>query len=260
MLLKDKVALVTGGGRGIGRGIALRFAAEGAAVAVTARSRGELAAVVVEIGRAGGRAAAVAGDVASEDECAHIVAAARQAFGPVDILVNSAGIFGPVKPLEEVTAAEWDQVMTVNLRSAFLLSRAVLPEMYDRGSGVVINIGSIAAKAALTWQAPYAASKAALLGLTRSLAAEGAPRGVRVNAICPGPVPETKMSQELGAEIARRAGGDPEKLFARFLENFLQRRPQTAAEVAAAAVFLASDQASAITGQALNVDGGLNFY
>jgi NAD(P)-dependent dehydrogenase (short-subunit alcohol dehydrogenase family) len=260
MLLREKVALVTGGGRGIGRAIALRFAAEGAAVVVSARTQTELDAVVEEIRRAGGRAAAAAGDVTSETACAAVAAAAEKTFGRVDILVNNAGIFGPVKPLEEVTAAEWDDVMAANLRGVFLMTRAVLAGMYRRSSGAIINLGSIAAKAALTWQAPYSASKAAVLGLTRALAAEAAAHGVRVNAICPGPVPETKMSQDLGAEIAGRAGGDPERLFARFLENFLQRRPQTAAEVAAAAVFLASDQASAITGQALNVDGGMNFY
>lgn len=260
MLLREKVALVTGGGRGIGRAIALRFAAEGAAVVVSARTERELDDAVEEIRRAGGRAAAAAGDVSNEADCAAVAATAEKSFGQVDILVNNAGVFGPVKPLEEVTASEWDRVMAANLRGVFLMSRAVLAGMYRRSSGAIINLGSIAAKTALIWQAPYSASKAAVLGLTRALAAEAAAHGVRVNAICPGPVPETKMSQDLGAEIATRAGGDPQKLFARFLENFLQRRPQTAAEVAAAAVFLASDQASAITGQALNVDGGMNFY
>lgn len=260
MLLKNQVAIVTGGGRGIGRAIGRRFAAEGAAVVLTARTRAEIDAAAGEISKAGGRALPVAADVSDPAACEQVVAQARKAFAQVDILVNNAGIFGPVKPLEEVTPEEWDQVLAVNLRGAFLLSRLVLPEMYARGAGVILNISSIAAKAALTWNAPYAASKAALDGLTRSLAAEAAARGVRVNALCPGPVPETQMSQELGREIARRAGGDRDELFQQFVQQrVLQQRPQTAEEIAAAALFLVSPQASAITGQAVNVDGGMVF-
>ncbi len=128
---------------------------------------------------------------------------ARKAFGAIHILVNNAGVLGPVNPVEKITPAEWDDVMAVNLRGPFLLSRLVLSEMYERGSGAILNIVSIAAKAAFQLNAPYAASKAGLIGLTHTLAAEAARKGVRVNALSPGPVPETKMSQELG----RRACG-----------------------------------------------------
>jgi len=259
MLLKGKRAVVTGAGRGIGRAIALRFAREGAAVLVTSRTSAQVEAVRNEIRAAGGTAAGVAADVSRDADCERILRAAIDAFGGVDILVNNAGIFGPVKPVEEITPAEWDEVLAVNLRGPFLMTRRLLPHMYERGSGTILNIASVAAKAALQWNAPYAASKAALAALTRTLAAEGARRGVRVNAISPGPVAETQMSQELGQALAARVGADPEQMFRQFLEGILQGRPQTADEIAAAALFLVSGEASAITGQTLNVDGGMSF-
>jgi NAD(P)-dependent dehydrogenase (short-subunit alcohol dehydrogenase family) len=260
MLLKEKVAIVTGGGRGIGRAIARRFAAEGAAVVVTARSEAEIASVAAEIKKAGGRATPVKADVSQEADAERIVQAARGAFGAIHILVNNAGIYGPVLPAEKITPEEWDEVIAVNLRGPFLLSCLVLPEMYARGSGAILNITSIAAKAAFSLNSPYSASKAGLMGLTRTLAAEGARKGVRVNAISPGPVPETKMLQELGQNLANYFQVDSEQLFKGMLEGILQGRPQTAEEIAAAALFLVSDGASAITGQTLNVDGGMAFY
>ena len=139
------------------------------------------------------------------------------------------------------------------------MTRFTLPLLYARGSGAVVNISSVSAKAALGWGAAYASAKAGLLGLMRTTAAEGAWHKVRANAILPGPVPETEMSQELGRGLAARAGRDADEMFKEFLNTILQRRPQTAAEVADAALFLASDQSSAITGQALNVDGGMLF-
>jgi len=143
---------------------------------------------------------------------------------------------------------------------AFLLTRLVLPGMYERQSGTIVNISSLSAKSAFSWGSPYAAAKAGMLGLTRVTAAEAARRGVRVNAICPGPVTETKMSKDLGNTLAARLKIDPDTQLKQFLEGILQGRGQTADEVAAAAVFLASDQSSAITAQSLNVDGGAAFY
>jgi len=259
MILKDKVAIVTGGGRGIGRAIAQRFASEGAAVVIAARSADQLARTAKEITSSGGRAAWVQGDVAREEDAARIVEAAGKTFGGVDILVNNAGIYGPVKPIEEIAATDWDSVMAANLRGAFLMTRAALPAMYGRGSGAILNISSVAARAAIPWGAAYATTKAGLLGLTRTTAAEGAQRGVRANAVLPGPVPETEMSQELGAALSARTGIDAEVMFKDFLRGILQGRPQTTAEIAAAALFLVSDQASAITGQSLSVDGGMSF-
>lgn len=260
MLLKGEVALITGGGRGIGRAMARRFSTEGAAVIVAARTKSEVETVAEEIRKAGGRAAAVAADVSQEPDCAHLVNAARQQFGAIHILVNNAGHYGPVQPIEEIEPTDWDAVVGVHLRGAYLLTRLVLPEMYARGSGCVLNISSISAKAAFPWGSPYAAAKAALLGLTRVVAAEAARRGVRVNALCPGPVTETRMSQELGRKLAERLGVTPEVQLAQFLSGILQGRAQTADEVAEAALFLVSGQARAITGQSLNVDGGTVFY
>jgi glucose 1-dehydrogenase len=260
MPLTGQVTIVTGGGRGIGRAIALRFAREGSAVLLAARTQSQIDAVAAELKAAGHKSAALAADVSQESDCQAIVSAARKQFGRIDILVNNAGVLGPVKSVEEVSPNEWDEVIAVNLRGPYLLSRLVLPEMYQRGSGAIINIASVAAKAAFQWNSPYAASKAGLVGLTRTLAAEAARKGVRVNAICPGPVPETEMSQMLGQALADRLHTDPDELFNRFLEKILQGKPQTAGDVADAALFLATSQAAAITGQTLNVDGGMFFY
>jgi NAD(P)-dependent dehydrogenase (short-subunit alcohol dehydrogenase family) len=260
MLLTGKVAVITGGGRGIGRAIALKFAREGAAVVVAARTESQIEAVAKEVRDAGGRAAAVPADMAEEKHCEHLIAAAEAEFSRIDILVNNAGEYGPVKPVEEITPTEWDRVIAVHLRGAYLLTRLVLPEMYARGSGVILNISSLSAKSAFGWGSPYAAAKAGMLGLTRVVAAEAARKGVRVNAICPGPVTETKMSKDLGKILAERMGVTPEKQLAGFLDTVLQGRGQTADEIAAAAFFLCSDHASAITGQSLNVDGGTAFY
>jgi NAD(P)-dependent dehydrogenase (short-subunit alcohol dehydrogenase family) len=260
MWLAEKVAVITGGGRGIGRAIALKFAAEGAAVVLSARTKSEIESVAKEVRDAGGNALAVPADVADEKPCEHLVRTAESQFGRVDILVNNAGEYGPVKPVEEISPAEWDRVIAVHLRGAYLLTRLVLPGMYARGSGAILNISSLSAKSAFAWGSPYAAAKAGMLGLTHVTAAEAARKGVRVNAICPGPVTETKMSMELGQTLAERLGVSPEDQLKGFLNSVLQGRGQTANEVAAAALFLCSTQASAVTGQSLNVDGGTAFY
>jgi 3-hydroxybutyrate dehydrogenase len=260
MLLKNQVALVTGSGRGIGRAIARLFAKEGAAVFLTARTEKELAAVAKEVAELGGRAEYASADLTQEAACTHVVATAREKFGRIDILVNNAGHYGPVVPVEEYPLGEFDRVIAVHLRAAFLLSKLVLPEMYARGSGVILNISSLSAKAAYSWGSAYAAAKAGMLGLTRVTAAEGARKGVRVNAICPGPVTETRMSKELGATLAKKMGVSAEEQLAGFLNGLLQGRAQTAEEIARAALFLCSDQSSAMTGQAINVDGGVAFY
>lgn len=260
MLLKNKMAIVTGGGRGIGRTIAKRFAAEGAALVLSARTDTEIRQVADEIRASGGRAEAVAADVSRETDCQRIVDAARKSYGGVHILVNNAGLYGPVQPVEKISPAEWDEVIGANLRGPFLMSRLVLPDMYKQKDGAILNITSIAGKAALPLNSPYAASKAGLAGLTRTLAAEAAQKGVRVNAISPGPVPETRMSQQLGQGLADYFHADKEFLFKNMMRNILQGRPQTAEEIAAAALFLVSSESSAITGQILNVDGGMAFY
>jgi 3-hydroxybutyrate dehydrogenase len=267
MMLNNKVALISGSGRGIGRAIARLFAKEGALVFLTARTDVELAATAAEINNVSrgpeagsGAGAYVTADLMQERGCAQVVSAARHQFGRVDILVNNAGHYGPVVPVEEYPLADFDKVIAVHLRAAFLLSKLVLPEMYARGSGVILNISSLSAKSAFAWGSAYAAAKAGMLGLTRVTAAEAARKGVRVNALCPGPVTETVMSKELGADLAKKLGISPEEQLKGFLDTLLQGRSQTADEIARAALFLCSEQSSAITGQAINVDGGAAFF
>lgn len=266
MLLENKVALITGSGRGIGRAIARLFAQEGASVFLTARTEKELAATAQEIkgqkrseARRAPAAYAVA-DLIREADCVRVVKAAKKEFGRIDVLVNNAGHYGPVVPVQDYPLPEFDKVIAVHLRAAFLLSKLVLPEMYARGSGLILNISSLSAKAAFAWGSAYAAAKAGMLGLTRVTAAEAGRKGVRVNALCPGPVTETVMSQELGATLAKKLGVSPKEQLEGFLNTLLQGRAQTADEVARAALFLCSDQSSAITGQAINVDGGAAFF
>jgi NAD(P)-dependent dehydrogenase (short-subunit alcohol dehydrogenase family) len=260
MLLEDKVALITGSGRGIGRAMAKLFAQEGASVFLTARTEKELVTTAEQIKADDGEAAYVVADLAQEQECARVVEAARAKFGRVDILVNNAGHYGPVVPVEEYPLEEFERVIAVHLRAAFVLSKLVLPEMYARNSGVILNISSLSAKAAFAWGSAYAAAKAGLLGLTRVMAAEAARKGVRVNAICPGPVTETEMSKELGKTLAARLGVSPEQQLNGFLGSLLQGRGQTTTEIARAALFLCSEMSSAMVGQAINVDGGVAFF
>jgi 3-oxoacyl-[acyl-carrier protein] reductase len=237
MQLKGQVALITGGGRGIGRAIAERFAREGAAVALASRTEAELEATRETIRRAGGRAACFPGDVSQEAFVTRLVDETRQQLGEIGVLVNNAGIYGPLKPIYELATEDWDRVLSINLRGAFLLTRAVLPGMVQRGRGVVLNISSDSGKHAYPLSGGYAVSKAGLIALTRAAAADVSRQGVRVNALCPGPVKGTRMWEELGAGLQ-----------------------QAFQLIAAAALFLCSEEASAITGQAVNVDGGTVFY
>ena len=260
MLLKNKVALITGSGRGIGRATAELFAKEGALVFLSARTESELRLTTEEITKAGAQAAFVTADFAQENDCEKVVAATFRRFGRIDILVNNAGHYGPVVPIEEYPLEEFDKVIAVHLRAAFILSKLVLPQMYERKSGVILNISSLSAKAAYGWGSAYAAAKAGMLGLTRVMAAEASRQGVRVNAICPGPVTETKMSKELGNTLAQKLRISPEEQLKGFLSSLLQGRGQTAAEIAQAALFLCSEMSSAMVGQSINVDGGATFF
>jgi NAD(P)-dependent dehydrogenase (short-subunit alcohol dehydrogenase family) len=260
MLLDNKVALITGSGRGIGRAMAKLFAQHGARVFLTARTSDELTDTAKEIVSAGGKCGYLAADLAHPAECSRIVAAAREQLGRVDILVNNAGHYGPVVPVEDYPLAEFDKVLAIHLRASFILIQLVLPEMYARKSGVILNISSLSAKSAFSWGSAYAAAKAGLLGLTRVTAAEAARQGVRVNALCPGPVTETVMSKELGKTLAEKLGVSPEEQLKGFLSSLLQGRGQTAMEIAEAALFLCSDLSSAMVGQSINVDGGAAFF
>ena len=244
--LDGRRALVTGGARGLGRVMAEALAEAGADVAVASRTLDACQAAAQEIARATGRrTAAFAVDLSRSSEITRLAGEVDRDFGPVDILVNNAGV-NVRGPSHELSEADWDAVVTTNLKAPFLLSRALGPRMCERGWGRVINLGSILSVVALPGRAPYASSKAAVLNLTRVLALEWATRGVTVNAICPGPF-ATDMNRQLLA--------DPVKYKA-FIEKIPMGRWGELNDIAGAAVFLASDASAFVTGSALFVDGG----
>ena len=242
--LDGRVALVTGGARGIGRAIALRLANDGAKVAIVdlMDSGAETAS---EIEKATGRQTAfVKADISQESEAKAAVAAAEQALGPIDILVNNAGITRDNIALM-MPEQDWDAVLTVNLKGAFLMSKAVLRGMIKRRSGSIVSISSVVARRGNAGQVNYSAAKAGLIGLTKSLAREVASRNVRVNAVAPGYI-ETEMTAALD-DKSRQA----------LISQIPLGRIGTPEAVADSVAFLAGDRASFITGAGIAVDGGL---
>ena len=248
MLLQGKIALVTGGSRGIGRGLAQRLANEGCSVALTYRSRGDLAETLVEQLQADGRSA-LSIQMAAEERSSVVEALelVRHRWGPVEILVNNAAI-AQEKPFDTITDQDWDHMMAVNLRGPFICAQECLPDMIERGWGRIINISSIGGQWGGFNQVHYAASKAGLINLTRSLAKLYSANGVTTNAVAIGLV-QTDMS---AAELATEAGQKKAKAIPRGRLGTLQ-------DIADAVAFLASDQADYITGQTINLNGGMYF-
>ena len=245
-LLAGKTALITGATRGIGRAIALRFAAEGADVAFTYRSQHEAAqSLVSELEAMGVRAKAYTSDAASFEDAHKVVEDVKETFGRIDVLVNNAGITkdGLMMRMDE---AQWDVVIDTNLKSAFNFIHACTPVMARQRSGSIISMSSVVGVSGNAGQCNYSASKAGLIGLTKSIAKEMGPRGIRANCIAPGfiatdmtgALPEN-VRQEWEKQIPLRRGGTPE-------------------DVAGVAVFLASDLAGYVTGQVVNCCGGMN--
>jgi len=255
MTLRGRRALVTGGGRGIGRATVLGLARAGVDVAVAARTREEIETVAEEARTLGVRAAALTADVGrSEDVRAVFRGAMEKLAGGIDILVNGAGI-APTAPLVKTPDELWHTVLAVNLSGVFFAMREALPGMVERGFGRIVNIASIAAKSGMPYVGAYAASKHGVLGLTRVAALEVATKGVTVNAVCPGYV-DTPMTDASIASIVAKTGQKPEEIRRRLEEMSPQKRLVTAEEVAALVLFLCGDEARGITGQAMNVDGG----
>ena len=244
MNLSEKVAIVTGGGRGIGRAIALKLAEEGATVVVTDILEKEAQAVAGEIKAAGGQSLAVMADVSLAADVARLVEETIKACGRVDILVNNAGIARD-KLLLRMSEEDWDRVIDVDLKSVFLCTKAVLRPMVKQRRGRIISLSSIAGITGNKGQANYASAKAGIIGFTRTVAREVGSHGVTVNAIAPGFI-ETDMTGQMKEEWRQE-----------IKRNIPLDRFGTPRDVAGAVAFLASDEAGYITGQVLGVDGGM---
>jgi len=244
MSLTGHVALVTGASQGIGRTCALRLAKEGAAVGVAARNQERLNELVNEITAGGGKAAAVPLDVADEEQVKVMVKAAIAQFGKIDILVNNAGITRD-QLVMRMKRADWDAVLQTNLTSAYLLIQQVISSMLRQKWGRIINITSVFGQMGQAGQANYAASKAGLIGLTMAIAREVASRNITCNAVAPGFI-ETPMTEVLSEEFKQTA-----------VKQIPLGRVGTTEDVASAVAFLASDDASYITGHTLSVNGGM---
>jgi NAD(P)-dependent dehydrogenase (short-subunit alcohol dehydrogenase family) len=249
--LDGRVALITGGGRGIGRAIALSFAGAGAMVALAGRSAAALEETCAAVARCGGRALALVCDVTDPDAVAGAFVQARAALGPVDILVNNAGITASVK-FTDMDDATWDRILRVNVTGAFYCCRAAAPDMIARQWGRVINVASIAALQGLAFSSAYSASKHALLGLTRSLALELGRHGITVNALCPGWTETEMLSAAIEAVVAK-TGRSVEQACASVLGSSGQQRVIAPEEVAAAALRLAGREGDGVTGEAITI-------
>lgn len=255
MTLARRIALITGGGRGIGRAIALALAREGAGVFVVARTSSQVEGVVNEVMELGGKAGYTTCDVSDGANVSAAFARCIATFGRApDILVNNAGI-AESSPFVQTDDDLWNRILAVNLTGTFLCTRAALPAMTSQRWGRVINIASIAAKTGAPYIAAYAASKHGVLGLTRSVALEVAAKGVTVNAVCPGYV-DTDMTQRSIENITAKTGRSREEAIEAIIRTSPQNRLVTSEEVAAVVLLLASEDGGGITGQGINVDGG----
>src|SRR5437868_8414604 len=250
-MLTGRSALITGGGRGIGRAIALAFARDGARIAVAGRTIEPLQEVASEIGNG---SIALVCDVSDPESVTRMFTEIRERFGDPDILVNNAGI-AESATLVNTTDELWRRHLAINLSGTFYCTRAALPTMLKSGWGRVINIASIAGKTGAPYIAAYSASKHGVLGLTRSVALEVATSGVTVNAICPGYV-DTDMVTRRVERITTKTGRTVEEALETLKKMSPQNRLVTAEEVGAVALLLASDEGRGINGQAINIDGG----
>lgn len=248
--LEGKVAVITGGNAGIGEAVAKRFAIEGASVVVTGRRQQELDRVVKIVRQSNGKALAVAGSVTDETHAQDVVRKAIDSFGRIDVLVNNAGIGDFGKRLHEIDDATWDAIFDINLTGVFRMTRAIVPQMLKQGCGSIVNISSVASLVGIPGLSAYAASKGGLDALTRAVAVDYAKDGIRCNVVNPALI-DTPMAAPLMA--------NPEMLQS-LLAQYAIRRAGAPEEVAGMVLYLASDEATWVTGGTFTIDGGMTVY
>jgi NAD(P)-dependent dehydrogenase (short-subunit alcohol dehydrogenase family) len=257
MKLDGQVAIILGGARGIGEAIAHTFAREGANLILVdlEKMKPQLDGVVQAVNQAGGKAISLAADCTDDRQVNALVDETIKRFGRIDILIHSIGFRGPLVAVQDISEQEWDDVLRVNLKSAFLCFRAVLKVMIKQKSGSIVSISGTAGKEGMALRGSLCAAKWGLLGLTQTIAKEAGPYGVRANVICPGGMDEPDL-REMYAERARGLGMEFSQLEKQVLELTPLRKYAKHDEVAKAALFLASSDSSHTTGESLNVSGG----
>lgn len=255
MELKGQIAIVTGGGRGIGRAVALALAREGADIVIAELDQAGAKRTAEEVGALGRRSLATTTDVTSGADLRAMVDRAKAEFGRIDILINNAGIYRAAATLD-VTEDHWDAIMNINAKAVFFATQAVLPTMMAQKSGAIVNLASMAGKIGSTTNLPYNASKAAVVSMTKSLALAHAGDGIRVNCVCPGFV-ETDMWTVVSRDQGKLLGMTPEEFTRRRVASVPLGRMEKPEDVAHVVAFLAGPRSGYMTGQALSVDGGL---
>lgn len=257
MKLAGQIAIVVGSARGIGAGIARTFAHEGAAIVLVDidKTKAELDEVAQEIARKNGKAMAVVADCTDEGQVNKMVDETLRRWGKIDILINSAGLRGPLVLVQEITEDQWDAVLAVNLKAVFLCCKAVLKPMMRQKSGSIVSISGTAGKEGMALRGALCAAKWGLLGLTQTIAKEAGPFGIRANLICPGGVDEEDL-RTMYKDRAKGLGLTFEELEKSVLQQTPLRKYASHDEIAKAALYLASSDSSHTTGEALNVSGG----
>lgn len=253
--LKGKVAIVTGGARGIGGSIVGGFAREGASVVISDILLAEAQALAQKLKKSEGKALAVRTDVSRKSDADNLAAVTLKEFGKIDILVNAAGVVRDVR-LVDLEEEEWDRVLDINAKGVYLVTRAVVPHMITARQGKIINISSRSGKDAQAGLAHYGASKAAVIAITQALAKEVAEYNINVNVVCPG-ILRTAMWERIMDDRSARTGIPREQIFAKIIETIPLKRPQEPEDIANIVLFLSSEVSRNITGEAISVNGGV---
>ena len=254
-LVDGRVAIITGASKGIGRALALRFAAEGARVVCAARSADLVKETAAQVGKAGGQAIAFVGDLAVEDDVRRLVAGAVGAFGKLDTLINNAGDGGPTKPVQDYTMEDWRYTIDSCLTSSYLCTRFAVPEMIKAGGGAIVNISSGAGRRGLPYRIGYCSAKAGQVGMTYGMALELAPHNIRVNCVAPGAVEGDRIDRVIAGQAEVR-GISVEAMRKAMIERSPLKRMVTAEDIVDATLYFASDMARNVSGQVLAVNAG----